>query len=525
MKYRSTLTIIISLTAVFLLLNCLYNAPGALAEETFADNPHSDVGGDDAKPVTMSLGECVALTVRKNVTIEVAYLNRVLQKYDLVTDTTFRYVPQVGIDGKATKSEDINSSGTTTKDDTLSGTATVTQKIPSGGNFEFSYEKSRQHDTESGSVTENEVTNTSTWTVTLTQPLLKSAGFDYDLSNVRQAEIEEQQNIVSLKGTIIDTISQAITYYRALLEAKHSMEISKQSMEIAQKSLKNAQEEVKYGRLASMDLIQYESDLANRELSLEEARNSYINARLDLAKHLNIDKNTLIIPSEDLDIKEFYLDEKKSNTLAKANKPDYLTQRLNLESKEYTLLRASRDTLPQLDLTATYGETHTTTNTQGNNNDDKWSVGLELQTPIFGTERRQLTSTELSARSAVRIAMINLKKAEDDIASEVADKIRDLKIKAKSAKLAVRARKLSEQKLQVEQAKLKAGRSSTFQVVTFQSDLFEARNSELSSKINYLNALTDFDQYLGTTLDTWKIDFKTQRKGAAESITEVQSDR
>jgi outer membrane protein TolC len=145
--------------------------------------------------------------------------------------------------------------------------------------------------------------------------------------------------------------------------------------------------------------------------------------------------------------------------------------------------------------------------------------------PLFGTERRQLTSDELSAKAQVRIALIELKKMEDDLASDVENYIRDLKIKARSVKLAIKARELAQKKLEVEQIKAKAGRSSTFQIVTFQSDLFTAKYNELETKVSYLDALNDFDKFLGTTLDTWKIDFKTQRQGAKKSITEVHSDR
>jgi len=55
---------------------------------------------------------------------------------------------------------------------------------------------------------------------------------------------------------------------------------------------------------------------------------------------------------------------------------------------------------------------------------------------------------------------------------------------------------------------MKVGRSSLFQLLSFQDSLVSARNTELSSFINYLNALTTLDQKLGTTLKTWNIDVK-----------------
>ena len=523
MRHRPPARVVASLAAALLLLGCLCAAPGAMPREAAADN--GTLAGDpDAKTVTMSLGECVALTIRNNTSIEIAYLNRVLEKYDLTTDATYRYIPRVAIDGTARKAEDtIN--GQSDRDEKFAGSATISQRIPTGGSVDFIFSKSREHDTQSGSVTQNEVIKKGSWKVQLKQPLLQGAGIDYDLSFVHQAEVTEKQNIVNLKSTLIDEVTQGIEYYRDLLAAMHAMKISKESMEISRKSLDNARLEVKYGRMASMDLIQYESDLADRELSLERARNEYIRSRLDLAKHLRLDKDSVIVPSEKIDIEAMDFDETRSLALAKENRPAFLLKGLDLEYKEYELIRKSRDTLPQLDLTAEYEDVRTSTTDQPKTREDDWAVQLELSTPLFGTERRELTSEELSAKAQVRIALIELKKMEEDLASEVEDTIRDLEIKARSVKLATKARELAQKKLEVEQVKAKAGRSSTFQIVTFQSDLFNAKYNELETKITYLNALNDFDKYLGTTLDTWKIDFKTQREGAEKSVTEVQSDR
>lgn len=523
MRHRPPARVVAYLAALLLVFGCLLGATGAMAQETSADN--GSLAGDSGdKSVSMTLGECVALTIRNNTSIEIAYLNRVLEKYDLTTDATYRYIPRVAIDGTARKAEDTTNAQSR-RDEKFQGSATISQRIPTGGSVDFIFSKSREHDTESGSVTENEVIKEGSWKVQLTQPLLKGAGIDYDMSFVHQAEVTEKKNIVNLKSTLIDEVTQGIEYYRDLLAAQHAMDISKESMKISKKSLDNARLEVEHGRMASMDLIQYESDLADRELSLERARNQYIKSRLALAKHLRLDKDTVIVPTEKIDIEEMSFDEKRSLDLAKQNKPDYLLQGLDLEYKEYDLIRNSRDTLPQLDLTAEYEDIRTSTTNQPKTREDDWAVQLELSTPLFGTERRQLTSSELSAKAQVRIALIQLKKMEEDLVSEVEDSIRDLEIKARSVKLAVKARELAQKKLEVEQIKAKAGRSSTFQIVTFQSDLFNAKYNELETKITYLNALNSFDQFLGTTLDTWKIDFKTQREGAEKSITEVQSDR
>ena len=78
-----------------------------------------------------------------------------------------------------------------------------------------------------------------------------------------------------------------------------------------------------------------------------------------------------------------------------------------------------------------------------------------------------------------------------------------------------RARELSVQKLALEREKLAVGRSSNFQVVSYEVETVNAKNQELQAVINYLNSLTALDQTLGTTLITWDIDIGERIDGNA----------
>lgn len=69
-----------------------------------------------------------------------------------------------------------------------------------------------------------------------------------------------------------------------------------------------------------------------------------------------------------------------------------------------------------------------------------------------------------------------------------------------------RARSLAARALDIQREKLKFGRASNFEVLSFEADLRAADAQELSARINYLNQLTSLDQQIGSTLDTWKID-------------------
>ncbi len=117
------------------------------------------------------------------------------------------------------------------------------------------------------------------------------------------------------------------------------------------------------------------------------------------------------------------------------------------------------------------------------------------------TRQQQFIRSQVNLNQATN----TLGNIRDQIEIEVIDQIRQINLNFKQVQLAIQARELSEQQLEVERRQLSLGRSSIFQIVNFQSDLAAARNNELAAKINYLNALTNLDSILGTTLATWNV--------------------
>ena len=83
--------------------------------------------------------------------------------------------------------------------------------------------------------------------------------------------------------------------------------------------------------------------------------------------------------------------------------------------------------------------------------------------------------------------------------------MRDINARWRQYEISQRARDLSLRKLEIEREKLTVGRSSNFQVLSYENDLRNAENARLNTLINYLNAQAELDQQLGTTLQSWDI--------------------
>jgi outer membrane protein TolC len=471
----------------------------------------------------MSLTEAVLLALRNSRTIKNAYLDRVVQKFNLrVAEDEF--IPNIDIDAdlyRSRRNSDLVSDGQKTtsslETDTRDIYTTLTEKIPTGAEFSFVWRNSKfdSNAESSGSKSKDDI-DTGSWEVFVTQPLLRGGGIDVNMASLRKSRHQEQQNILSLKSTLITTVTQTILAYRSFLQANQQVEISKASLKRSKANLEVNKLLVETGRIPAMEIIQAETDVANREFSHQQILNQLDSARLNLINQLDIDKYTQITPTETIQIDKIEPDLKTCTDLAFENQPNYLRDLLNIKILEINLVVAQNNRLWDLSLDGNYSSTGKDSNQRswsgfkGSDLDsEQWNVGLFLSIPFYGDLSRK--QQIVSAKTNLKKAEISLQETRYSIEIDVKDAVRNVNSSLTQVNLATKARMLAERQLEVEQEKLNAGRTTNFQLVTFQNDLVNAQNNELNSKIAYLNALSRLDQIIGTTLDTWKIEFKTER--------------
>ena len=143
-------------------------------------------------------------------------------------------------------------------------------------------------------------------------------------------------------------------------------------------------------------------------------------------------------------------------------------------------------------------------NDAGSTNNRTWDsyAGVQVQIPIGDISTRQ---AEVRARVNVEDQAIRITDARQELERSVNNVVRDLGTRWRQYEIAQRAVELSKRKLEIEREKLSAGRSSNFQVLSYESDLRTSENARLNALIAYLNAQTQLDLTLGTTLETWDI--------------------
>ncbi|CDG17814.1 TolC family protein [Xenorhabdus doucetiae] len=436
--------------------------------------------------IGLSLSDAIGLGLRNNYAIRSVYLDRVAQKFDLRVAEDW-FTPKLQLSGRyiAGKNQDADF-----RKMNLSPNATLL--TPLGTRFTLSWTR---ENTKSG---RNNVHNDGA-SMTVIQPLLRGAGTDVNNAPILLAKLQEQTHRLTLKATVADSITQIILAYHALLRAQEQQSLSVASLKRMQKLVSINKELIEAGRMAQTDIIQTQADLAMQELSAKEAENNVHTTKLALLKLLALNHKTPIYATETLKGTHINLNIEQSIKKAQAQQPDYLIQLLSAKTTEIQLMQARNKRLWDLSLVGGRSQYRSSSSEPRN-----WEnyVGIQLDIPIGDMTQKQ---AEVQAKVNVQKQALHVEEAKTNLEQKVINAIRDTESRWQEYQLAIKARSLSQQKLDIEQEKLQAGRSSNFQVLSFETDLRNAENARLNTLIHYLNAQAELDHILGTTLESWEI--------------------
>jgi outer membrane protein TolC len=446
----------------------------------------------------ISLADAVFIGLRDNRTVKSAYINRVSEKFDLFVART-RFQPTATIDASFEATRQAGVAGSS-----LSVTPTVSWLIPTGAQFQVSWSTLQMRGVgQDGGV--------DTLTASVTQPLLKGAGFAVNNAPIKVAELQERINQLTLKSTVIDTVTSIILGYRTLLGAQQQLVIAQESLERSRTQLATNQALIDAGRMAASEIVQTQADIANQQVALLEAEQARNSAQLALLRLLAMDLHTNITAGDAIKVEHIPIDLDRAIAMAIDNRPDYLSAKRALEQDRLGLLVAKNNRLWNLSavgsieremVSGDFAPFDPTTglpiNTAGVNS----SVGVELTIP-FGDHT--LAQAEVQATTALRAQEVAIDDLQQQIEAEVRDAVQGVELTWRRVETARQARDLAARTLDLEREKLRAGRTSNFEVLSFETSLRAADSQALDAEIGYLNAITQLDQQLGTTLDTWKI--------------------
>jgi outer membrane protein TolC len=452
------------------------------------------------KALELSLQDAVMLALRKNPNVQSAEIQRIVDKLTLRT-AEWQYEWQYSLKGAANHTDSVTG-GIHAESDTESLTPGASLLIPIGTTFNVQMINPLAHTAGFARYYNPSVT------VSATQPLLQGAGRDIVLAPLYQAQNTELLARLTFKTTIMQTITDVISQYAALVQAQNSLEAQRLSLKNLLATLKQQRAFLKTGRIAPADLVQFDASVASQKLQLQEQTVSLLQQQRNLLITLGIDpsipiktSNKVQMPNETLpNLAECY-------RLALENNIAYQQELINLKQTKIALALAIDKARPSLNFTAQrtqgggsggYPNSGLKSLTNGANTNTQF--GLVLTVPIDNVSLKAAVSSAKVALDQENIKVASQKRQVILTVTNDYNTILNQKSQIIQAQIAV---KLAQKSLDIAQAKLRFGKVSPFEVSTLQNSLITQKLSEISVIDAYITNLATLDQDVGITLDRW----------------------
>ena len=467
--------------------------------------------------ICLDLDRALVMTLANNRSIQSAYLNRVLDKYNLYVAQDL-FIPDLNVTLAGT-SQEAGDGAERLGTNSIGVSYGVSAFLPTGGQVSLGMDTNTAR-SRNRAVNATDRLSSSNVNFSFVQPLLRGAGYRVARSSLKSAEIVEKGNILGLKSLLIDTISEAIIAYRSYQLELKQLAITETSLERARALVATTQSLIDAGRVAPVELVQAEVTVAQRELSFESAKNSVDNARLNLLSILDIGLDAELILMEQEAFPKFV-----ENTIdyffnvALDNQPAYLQSLLDLELSEIGVHVAKNNRLWDLDATFSASLAGNEDGGLGaafdglRRNQVDLQAGLTLTIPFGDRSRRQ---SVLSARLNRQQQALAIAEIKESLQISVRNQVRTVHSLWAQLKLARQSETLVRKQLDAENIRFGLGRSTNFRVVEFEDQLILAQLDTASIGTDYLNALTELDRLLGTSLEVWNISFQAQRFNVRE---------
>lgn len=443
-----------------------------------------------SESLTLDLEEAVALALRDNRSVRAMRLTRAVERFDIFL-VQRSYWPQGGVSLQGVRRRNAN--GETREE--WSASPQMSWQSPIGTTVSANW--SRYGEPAQGGTGQ---WHSDSYNLAVRQPLLKGAGLDVNLAALRQSRRDARLQHLNAEAVLSDTVAQVVTAYHELLQSQTMLSLSQQSLERMQAMLSSHQALVEAGRMAPADLVQTQASLANMRLSVLDSQRRLITSRRGFLQLLALDPRLSVNVVEDVKVERVVVDPDVAVDTAFARRRDYIGQKLELERLDEQRRIARRNRLWDVSLVAGYNRYQQSG--FGFAVRDESRVGLQIDIPIADfTGRRGV----LSADTALHIAHLGHDEMRERIEGQVRDAVANLDSMWRQLEAAETALELAKDALSIQQERLQAGRSSTFEVLSLESGVRMAEAQFLNACIAYLNALTALDQQTGSTLRTWQI--------------------
>jgi len=486
------------------------------------------LGQEVAMSKHLTLQECLVRAVKHNLGVAVQVYSSELADLAL-SRSREKFLPTLGFDfGK----QDQNSASYSWMDaaDQVATNygnygGSLSQAIPFGGNFSVSLTGYKNLTNSRFQTINPRYGNTLTFS--FSQPLLKDFGWGISHKDILVARNSRDIAENDLKKNLLDIVYSVEQAYWQWVLSIESLKVRRQSLKLAEDLFDQNQKKVKIGTLAPKEILSVQSDVASRKADILQPQSQVKDYTDSLRALINsLDPAGGEIAPADIPLFERYdIGVDEAFAVALKNRPDLKSSALGIRNRELDYAFAKNQLLPQLNLSASYwspgiggdqilyldnnpltgvvigripGGANMAMRDAFRFKYNNWSVALSLDVPLNSVFSRAAAA---QAKASLDQETARMKNTEQQAYLEIRTDVRAVQTNYERVNAYKIARELAEEKLAAEQAKLEAGLTTTFVVLSYQRDLANARLMELSALVDYTLSIARLEKAMGTSLE------------------------
>ncbi|MDX2080326.1 MAG: TolC family protein [Terrimicrobiaceae bacterium] len=342
------------------------------------------------------------------------------------------------------------------------------------------------------------------------QPLLRGFGTDVNLAQLRIARADRAISEWTLRQRIIDVVTDTINTYCELFFTGGNLEVEERSRDLAARLLDDNLKRAEIGVMSPLDVVQARADLAARDERVLVAQRAMLDNE-NFLKQLVTDEVFRVLETRVQiatlpEMPGFRADPDRDFPKAFQLRPDYRQALLDLQKRQINVVFARNQTLPRLDLVASFGVNGIDTNladsvqraTGQATNNYAWTAGVVASLPV---PNREASGRLAASKLETAQALVELKRLEQAILVEADNAAGQIETTRKRIEASRAALDFSRKTLEAAQARLASGTTTTFEVLQFQRDLAAAEISEIRARADHIRAIADYNRVTGLTLE------------------------
>ncbi|PTL36218.1 hypothetical protein CLG94_06055 [Candidatus Methylomirabilis limnetica] len=462
----------------------------------------------------LSLREAVLLALKNNLDIAITSFSPKIKSEDIaiakaIFDPTF----SLTLDANRTVTPTFNVlQGTQVSEiENRDVNTSLTQKLPFGASYTLSLTNNR-FDTNSAFAQPPQGFNPSYKTflnLSITQDLLKNFGVDVNTAPIKIARNNQAISVTQFRQQANQVITSVHSTYWSLVFAIENLEVQRRSLRLARELEDLNRARVRAGVAAPVEVTQAEAQAAARVQDVILAEKAVKDAEDQLKLIVNFPDGERIwartvLPADTLPFEVAPMNTDASIQEALEKRPEYAAAKLTLQNSDLDLRVKRNQLLPSLQLQGNVGLNGLNSSAGGDldrltsGDFTQWSAAMVLTYPLGNRSARSAFTQARLSHDQAGASLLNLKR---QIISQVREAVRRIDADVRRVEATRAARALAEEQLRVEQKRLEAGVTTTFNVLSFQRDLAVAQASEIQAITTYNQDLANLDLQKGTILE------------------------